>query len=89
MTMTKNTNECVDITSELHSVTGGAGRGQAVGNAIKKGYQAVRPIIKETSDVVKELGVIGAAGYGAKKLWDSVSGGGGNQQPAQPTQPAP
>jgi len=81
--MNNTKNECLDITSELHNVTGGAGRGAAIANGIRRGYQAVRPVIKETSDVVKELGVIGAAGYGAKKLWDSVSGGGG-QQPAQP-----
>jgi hypothetical protein len=73
----------VDITSELETVTGGAGRGEAIRNGIKRAYQAGRPILKETADVVKDLGVIGGVAYGAKRAWDYMRG---NPQPAQPAQ---
>jgi hypothetical protein len=77
----------VDVTSELENVSGGDGRGRAIANGLRRGYQVVRPILKETSDVVKELGVIGGVAYGAKRAWDSLTGGGQPQQPQQPQQP--
>ena len=73
-----------DITSELHHVHGG-NRGRAIGNGIKRGYQAARPILKESADVAKDVGVIGGVAYGAKKAWDTVRG----NEPAQPAQPQP
>jgi len=76
-----NSSKFVDVTSELHNVTGGAGRGELIKNGLKAAYKGGRAALKETADVVKDLGVIGAAGYGAKKMWDSMSGG-GSQPPA-------
>lgn len=72
----------VDVTSELETVSGGNGRGRAIGTALKRGYQAVRPVLKETADVVKDLGVIGGVAYGAKRAWDYMTGN-GQQQPQQ------
>jgi hypothetical protein len=76
----------VDVTSDLENVSGANGRGRAIANGLRRGYQVVRPILKETSDVVKELGVIGGVAYGAKRAWDSLTGR-GTPQPAQPAQP--
>ena len=69
----------IDITSDLHTVHGG-NRGRAIWNGVKRGYNAVRPIIKESADLAKDVGVIGGVGYGAKKLWDTATG---NAQPDQ------
>ncbi len=63
----------IDITSELHTVTGG-GKWGAIWKGVKKAYEVGRPILKETADVVKDVGVIGGVGFGAKKLWDNVTG---------------
>jgi hypothetical protein len=85
--MNNTTNEqhddFVDITAELQDVTGGGALG-AIWKGAKATYNAVRPVLKETADVVKDLGVIGGVGYGAKKAWDWATG---NNQPAQPQQP--
>ena len=63
----------IDITSELHHVHGG-NRGRAIWNGIKKGYSAARPILKESAEVAKDVGVIGGVAYGAKKAWDTMTG---------------
>jgi hypothetical protein len=75
-------NQFVDITEELEHVTGGAGRGSAIWNGIRRGYQVARPILKETADVVKDVGVIGGVAYGAKRAYDAMTGG--NHPPARP-----
>ena len=75
--------EFVDITTELSDVTGGGALG-AIWRGAKAAYNVGRPILKETADVVKDLGVIGGVGYGAKKAWDWATG---NNQPQQPAQP--
>ena len=71
--MNTQTIEFTDITSDLHNVTGGGKLG-TIWKGVKAGYKAVRPVVKETADVVKDLGVIGGVGYGAKKAWDKVTG---------------
>jgi hypothetical protein len=76
----------VDVTSELDNVTGGAGRGSAILNGIRRGYQVARPILKETADVVKDVGVIGGVAYGAKRAWDTLTGGNNPPQRPQPQQ---
>ena len=70
----------IDITSELHHVNGG-NRARAAWNAVQRGYKAARPILKESAEVAKDVGVIGGVAYGAKKAWDTMRG---NDQPAQP-----
>jgi hypothetical protein len=86
MTNTSNEqhSEFVDITADLEHVTGGGALG-AIWRGAKATYNAVRPVLKETADVVKDLGVIGGVGYGAKKAYDWATG---NNQPQQPQQPA-
>jgi hypothetical protein len=76
--------EFVEITSELHTVTGGGKLG-TLWKGVKAAYEVGRPILKETADVVKDLGVIGGIGYGAKRAWDSISG----NSPAPAPAPAP
>jgi hypothetical protein len=80
--MTTQQIEFVDVTSELHNVTGGGKLG-TLWKGAKAVYETARPILKETAEVVKDLGVIGGVGYGAKRVWDEVTG----KPPAQP-QPA-
>lgn len=79
----KNTMECTEITSELHHVTGGAGRGKAIWNGAKHAYKVGRPILKESAEVAKDVGVIGGVAYGAKKAWDTLRGGGEQPAPAK------
>jgi hypothetical protein len=71
-----------DITTKLDTVTGG-GKAKAIWEGAKAVYKGARDGIKHTADLVKDVGVIGAGAYGAKKAWDYVTGG-GNQQPAEP-----
>jgi hypothetical protein len=78
--MTTQQIEFVDVTSELHTVTGGGKLG-TLWKGAKAVYETARPILKETADVVKDLGVIGGVGYGAKRVWDEVTG--------KPPAPAP
>lgn len=73
----KNEFDGIDNTTLAH-ITGGAGRGQAIWNGVKRAYQAGRPILKESAEVAKDVGVIGGVAYGAKKAWDSLRG---NPQP--------
>jgi hypothetical protein len=77
--MTTQQIEFVDVTSELHTVTGGGKLG-TLWKGAKAVYETARPILKETAEVVKDLGVIGGVGYGAKRVWDEVTG----RPPAQP-----
>ena len=81
--MTSNS-DCIDITSELRHVHGG-NRAKAIWSGVKRAYQAGRPILKESADVAKDVGVIGGVAYGAKKAWDMMTGG--DQQPAPQPQP--
>ncbi len=74
-----------DITSELAHVTGGGTLG-TLWKGAKAAYTAVRPVIKEGADLVKELGVIGAGGYAIKKGYDYVTGK--DAAPAQPSTPS-
>lgn len=83
--MSNQSIEFVDVTSELNHVTGGGKLG-TLWKGAKAAYKTVRPIIKETADVVKDVGVIGGVGYGAKRVWDEVSGH-GQQAPAAPAAP--
>ncbi len=76
--------DCIDITSQLHLVNGGAGRAQKIWDGAKAAYKVGRPILKESADVAKDIGVLGGVGYGAKKAWDAMTGGG---QPAPAEQP--
>lgn len=78
--------ELIDITSELHNVTGGGKLG-TLWKGIKTAYDVGRPILKETADVVKDVGVIGGVGYGAKKLWDTVTGHGSSDPKPAPANP--
>jgi hypothetical protein len=79
-----NTNhELIDITSELHTVTGGGKLG-TIWKGLKTAYEVGRPILKESAEVAKDVGVIGGVAYGAKKVWDTMTGHG---QPAQPAAP--
>jgi hypothetical protein len=83
-----NTKQFVDVTSELENVSGGNGRGRAIVDGVRRGYQVARPILKETAEVVKDVGVIGGVAYGAKRAWDSMTGGNNPPQRPQP-QPQP
>ena len=75
--------ETID-SAHLDTVTGGGKLG-AIWNGAKTAYNTIRPIVKESAEVAKDVGIIGGIGYGAKKMWDSVTGGGSQQkQPAQP-----
>lgn len=81
-------NNFIDVSSELHNVSGGGGRGTAIANGIRRAYNAARPVLRETAGVVKDLGVIGGVAYGARRAWDSLTGGDQPQQ-GQPAQPQP
>ena len=79
-----NTNhELIDITSELHTVTGGS-KLSTLWKGIKSAYEVGRPILKESAEVAKDVGVIGGVAYGAKKVWDQMTGHGQPTQPAAP-----
>jgi len=78
--MNTENHELIDITSDLHHVTGGGKLG-TIWKGVKAAYQWGRPIVKETADVVKDLGVIGGVAYGARKAWDNITG---HDQPANP-----
>jgi hypothetical protein len=87
----KNHDECIDITAELHQVTGGGWKGNAIKgawNGARSAYNTVRPYVKETADVIKDLGIIGGGAYGARKAWDWATGGGQQQQAPQQPPPA-
>ena len=70
-----------DITSDLAHVTGGGKLG-TLWKGAKATYNAVRPVIKEGAEVVKDLGIIGGAGYAVKKGYDYVTGGGSKPAPS-------
>ncbi len=76
--------QLIDITTELHTVTGGGKLG-TLWKGVKKAYDVGRPILKESAAVAQDVGVIGGVGYGAKKVWDMVRG----NEPAAPPAPAP
>ncbi|HEY6173342.1 MAG TPA: hypothetical protein VIX73_02820 [Kofleriaceae bacterium] len=80
--MHSTNHELIDITSELHTVTGG-GKVGTILKGIKKAYDIGRPILKESAEVAKDVGVIGGVAYGAKKAWDTITGH-GQPAPAAP-----
>lgn len=76
--------QLTDITTELHTVTGGGKLG-TLWKGVKKAYDVGRPILKESADVAKDVGVLGGVGYGAKKLFDTMTG----KEPAPTTPQGP
>jgi hypothetical protein len=70
-----------DITSDLEHVSSGGKLG-TLWKGAKATYNAVRPVIKEGAEVVKDLGIIGGAGYAIKKGYDYVTGNGNGSKPA-------
>jgi hypothetical protein len=79
-----NLDQFQDITSDLHNVTGGGKLG-TLWKGAKATYNAVRPVIKEGAEVVKDLGIIGGAGYAIKKGYDYVTGHDSKPAPATPS----